>query len=285
MKNNLPFVVQPLGGLANRMRVVAKCDEVAKAAGVEMQVCWVKDGGLNANYGDLFEKPLFALSDAGAPREVCYCSRRWYRRMPMLKYKLANGFDKMLCAPFADAMLDGDEEHPEVFCHKLVQWLKEGKRIFLSTGSFLGVPRNLSMFVPQLSITQHIEQFVKQHPFSNEHTYGVHIRRTDNTWAIDASPLALFEKRIESVLNTDGDANFYLATDDKDTISTLKERFGEHILVRDKDFRRSSCEGIKDAVVDMWLLSKTKEIFGSFYSSFSEMASYIGGNKLTIVKK
>ena len=63
----------------------------------------------------------------------------------MLKYKLANGFDKMLCAPFADAMLDGDEEHPEVFCHKLVQWLKEGKRIFLSITDAEGTSISLKM--------------------------------------------------------------------------------------------------------------------------------------------
>ena len=39
-----------------------------------------------------------------------------------------------------------------------------------------------------------------------------------------------------------------------------------------------------DAVVDMLLLSKCKEIYGCSNSTFDEVASYIGGKQLYILK-
>ena len=39
-----------------------------------------------------------------------------------------------------------------------------------------------------------------------------------------------------------------------------------------------------DAVIDMFLLSRCKEIYGSSNSTFDEVASYIGGKRLNVVK-
>ncbi len=281
-----PFIVQPLGGLANRMRVVAKCYEIAQAAGVQMQVNWISDGDCGAYWHDLFVLPDFPIMDNGASRQVVWMSRKWYHRLPVLIYKLKNRINVMLTAPTTDILIDEDEQHPEKFCHKVEQWLRQGKRIFLSTGSFLGNPADLSMFQPIAVLQRQIDNFFNTHIHDanlSSHLYGVHIRRTDNTWSIESSPLELFVHTIQSVIDTDSAAVFFLATDDQPTIETLKEKFGSRIIVRDKEFSRLSAKGIQDALIDMWLLSKTQHIYGSFFSSFSEMASWIGGIPLTVL--
>ena len=284
MNKAIPFIVQPLGGLANRMRVVSVCRDIAREAGVRMQVCWATDGGMGARWEQLFLPVDFDVIAEGAPREIYYCSRRWYRRFPVLKYQLQNGFDRFLPAPDADDLLDQDEPHPETFCRLLVSWLRKGKRVYLSTGSYLGLPRDLSMFRPLPEIDSAAHHYANEHQFAEGHTYGLHIRRTDNTWAIEQSPLTLFEEQINSIISKDNTALFYLASDDKTTIEQLRQTFGERILVREKTFGRSSVTGIQDALTDMLLLSRTQHIFGSFFSSFSEMASWMGSVPLTILK-
>jgi hypothetical protein len=47
-----------------------------------------------------------------------------------------------------------------------------------------------------------------------------------------------------------------------------------------KELNRNSQQGITDAVVDMFCLSKTKYIYGSYWSSFSDIASVIGDDKI-----
>ena len=47
---------------------------------------------------------------------------------------------------------------------------------------------------------------------------------------------------------------------------------------------RDSIEGIKGGVAEMFILSRTKKIYGSFLSSYSDMASQISGIPLEILK-
>jgi hypothetical protein len=48
---------------------------------------------------------------------------------------------------------------------------------------------------------------------------------------------------------------------------------------------RHSKEGILEAVLEIYSLSKTARIFGSYYSSYSEMAAKLGKIKLEVLKK
>ena len=50
-----PLVVEPFGGLGNRMRAVASAYVLASQAGRPLDVIWIKKSNLNAAFGDLFE--------------------------------------------------------------------------------------------------------------------------------------------------------------------------------------------------------------------------------------
>lgn len=55
MKGKL--IIQPMGGLANRMRVIGKLRMVANLAHVPIEVLWVSNNDVGAKWGEIFEQP------------------------------------------------------------------------------------------------------------------------------------------------------------------------------------------------------------------------------------
>ena len=68
----------------------------------------------------------------------------------------------------------------------------------------------------------------------------------------------------------------YLATDSEEVKWEMKERYGDWIFCSGKkgtvDLRN---KGV--GITDMYTLARTQKIYGSFQSSFSDMAAQIGG--------
>jgi len=57
--------------------------------------------------------------------------------------------------------------------------------------------------------------------------------------------------------------------------------FGDRIIVLpDVDTSRNSVRGMQDALVELYVLSRTNKIFGSHQSSYSETAAQIGNYSL-----
>jgi len=88
------------------------------------------------------------------------------------------------------------------------------------------------------------------------------------------------EKRIEENDRT----KFFVASDDPKVLHALVSRFGARVMCGDMQVSRKNLSGMLQATADLWALSRTKEIIGSYYSSYSEMAALIGGIPITIVK-
>jgi hypothetical protein len=110
-----------------------------------------------------------------------------------------------------------------------------------------------------------------------ENTVGIHIRRTDNANAIRYSPTEAFIGAMKNRVALDPDIKFFLTTDCRDTEKKIKSVFGERVITRNREVSRSSFQGMRDAVVDLFLLARTTDILGSYYSTFSETAASIGG--------
>ena len=64
----------------------------------------------------------------------------------------------------------------------------------------------------------------------------------------------------------------------------LKKLFGNKIISFSAHKDRNSAIGIQDALADLFLLSKTSRIWGSFYSSFSEIAAKLNKTPLEIIQ-
>lgn len=114
---------------------------------------------------------------------------------------------------------------------------------------------------------------------------AIQVRRTDNKESIDQSPFHLFEKIIKDEIYKNKDINIFLATDDMGIKNHLKESYPENFIINPVPASRSSLPGIVDAYAEMLILSQCKRIYGSYSSTFSQIASQLHGNELVVVKK
>lgn len=69
----------------------------------------------------------------------------------------------------------------------------------------------------------------------------------------------------------------FLSSDSKENIIRLSKLFPNNIFYHESpSYDRNDNEAIKNAVIDLFCLSKTNKIYGSYCSSFSEVAAEMG---------
>jgi hypothetical protein len=111
---------------------------------------------------------------------------------------------------------------------------------------------------------------------------GIHIRRGDNEKSIVESPSELFWNAMNEY---DSNTLFYLATDSIEERIEVTARFpGRVFLGSDTIIGRNDPFGCREALIDFYCLSRCSEILGSYYSSFSEMASMYGDVPLRVLR-
>jgi len=113
-------------------------------------------------------------------------------------------------------------------------------------------------------------------------TIGVQVR----TWRDDPRRHRKYHqpavKRLHRLMNTAGaEARFFFVSDSGDFIRSMQQAYGNRVIgfPRDTDRDRSwqSVEGMTEDLIDMLLLSRTKRLFASYLSTFSETAWWLGG--------
>ena len=65
----------------------------------------------------------------------------------------------------------------------------------------------------------------------------------------------------------------------------ILNRFGDRIITTFETCDRNSRQGIENGLTDLYLLSRTCKIYGCMGSSFTEVASSIGGIELIVLSK
>lgn len=282
MKKQGKIIVQPTDGLANRMRVLAFCKKVAEECDSDMLCIWTMDGTLNSPFESLFNNPGFPVQNVCGNQYQLWKYRRWWRNTCAWYWLVKYHVNVWMPRNVVDTMLQkGAEDELMAFKNKIVNALRNGDTIYFATGSYMGDYHDISFLTPVYDIMKEVTKSVSL--FETDHSYGLHIRRTDNTWAIEHSPIELFERKIEDIISNDSKAKFYLATDDAKTAEYLCNRYGERIVYREKELSRTTENGIREAVIDMWILGNMDVIYGSYYSSFSSLASWINNKPLICV--
>lgn len=272
------LVLVPSGGLANRMRAIASAFNACRNTGSSLQVVWFRDWALNAAFGDIFE-PLgcddVSLREAGLwdflvndrPRR----RNLWLPRQPqMLIYQ--HRIDEKQVTPLKRRGFSFED------------WMR-GCRCWMSCYQVFGdVPDGLygHMFRPVGSVRERVEDNVSR--FS-AYTVGMHIRRTDNVESIEKSPTELFVEAARRELSAHPDLRIFLATDSERVKAGLRSAFTDRVITSGDEASRLSADGIRGGLVDMYSLARTCRIYGSAGSSFSVMASAIGGVELTVLER
>jgi hypothetical protein len=310
--------VRPLAGLCNRIRSIDSAIELAKIHNRKLTIIWVMSPDLNAKLSDLYDleelkKHLYKIKqidpNAGFKQKltakilnrielsslgkVNNFKNKWAMRFLLADFKLNIAYNNKelenIIAERIDKSSTNHLEQEKSYLKTLRELLnmkfKKHASCYLESCyrlESLDVPNAYDKFIPKHSLQSRIHETTGK--FNK--TIGVHIRRTDHHYAIQNSPTQLFMEIISTYLEEDKLNTAFLCTDDEETKNEILDRFGSKIFTADiKSLKRDDPKGIEDALVDLMCLAKTNKIFGSHFSSFSQVAADIGRIEVETVLK
>jgi hypothetical protein len=253
-------------GLCNRLLNLAGCMRLAEAMGRRLVLHWPADGDLGCEFGDLFENAIepfgprhaYELLHTQNTVTVYHTSRKGQRR------------------PHYRFVRRDDDAHLIV----VKGWGSPRFRWELPGKSLQARP-----FLKSLVPVAELRERIAAAP-ALEDAIGVHVRRVDVPASFRRSRVEDFLAILRRVVARRPDARFHLATDDAETERRFRDEFGDRIHTLEKSTwgaaARSSAEGMKDAVVDLYRLARTRAILGNDHSTFSVVASLLGPGRLLL---
>jgi hypothetical protein len=257
----------PIGGLANRIYSITSAVSFCKDYNLQLKVVWFQDWGMGAGFHDLFS--LSPTVENVEIKEANFIDFFKYAKpiksnffFPFLYQKLK--FDS--CYSF------WNKSNINITVEKWYLSQSMHKQFYLLHCQRFYNNGKLNVLYPTKSIQKRID---KQLNLLSAHTIGIHIRRTDLTSAIEQSPLPAFIKKMQREIAADVKVNFYVASDSLEEKERLKDIFGDRIITVENILKRNTKDGIIDALIELYTLASTKKILGSFYSSYSTLASEI----------
>lgn len=262
----------PIGGLANRFYAITSAIAFCKDYNIKLRVIWFKDWGMGADFHSLFE-----LSEDVDKDNVKIIDAKWYHYIYDRPRKRNLWLPLLWQQVIFDQILLEKDAHDK----KLTKRLLESKRPYLVAFNLFYSPQKFFHYLrPQDIINNKISEVLSA--FGGD-VIGIHIRRTDNINAIQQSPIYLFTNVMDREIALNPNVSFYVASDSLKEKEFLKERYGERIITFEHEVRRDNSEGIKNAMIELYLLSKTIRIYGSASSTYSLLAADISGIKLNIL--
>ena len=266
--------VEPLGGLCNRMRTIASYYSLARETGRKLTVVWLRDAGMNCPCARLFS----------LPDDVNVVEGPYVSKARMRLRSLARKLTRRAEGRRFDRTVENWEAKKALTYETALAM--QAKSLYASTCYSLESDYekyDYSIFRPAPDILHLADAATQDFPAN---CVGVHIRRTDNARSIGASRTRDFIGRMRSEVEQDSAASFFLATDSPEEERALRAEFPGRILTYEKrSLARDMEQGIVDAYVDYLCLSRTRKIYGSFYSSFSRCAAALRGIELEIMTK
>jgi len=278
-----PIYVRVINGLANRLRTINSFYEFSKTSNRPLKICWVESQGFSEEkFDDFFENRLDLIS----VDEYENFSKNNHN-LEVLFYKNPNNLDIYNFTISQEKIISIIQN--ESFCYNGDSCLEYIFPKFFPNPTYCFI-KNLAI-KPDIYLA--INRIVKRF---TPNTVGVHIRRGDawlSPWKdyYEVSTDHAFIHAMNKELNREPETNFFLATDCKATQDLFLELFPNIIISNNQ---KNFFDGIdhtkykpfqKDALIDMALLSRTKKIIGSNWSSFSYIASKMGGKDLIVAKE
>jgi len=266
----------PEGGLCNRIYAITSAVAFAKKHNIRLKVIWFKEWGMGAGFYDLFTlSPLAGnveIRDAGFWDFFKYAKPIKSNFFLPVLYQKWN-FDAVYF--WYKEQVSVEEwyySHPDAHDFYLFHCQK-----FYDNNEFL------NLLLPVRSIQKRINE---QTNLLSPHTIGIHIRRADLAHFIEPqSPLSAFIEKMKQEIAANPETDFYVASDSPEEKKKLTDIFGKQIITVENNLNRNTKDGIVDALIELHTLASTKKILGSYYSSYSTLASEIKGIPIEIISK
>ena len=272
------LIVRPLGGLANRIRVIKAAQSYANKYAARLIIIWDKDNVLNAKYEDCFEPidrvKVINISYSGHS-SLHIARKKIIHRLYLLIIKLSSQI-QVYDLEVRNHL--NEEKGPRIEEPFFIKLARDYRKVYIQTCYEFHYQRD-HFFIPiKKSIVQKCRTLIL-----HSDMIGVHVRRGDNLMSHKYSPLDLFIKKMDENIGVDPSTTFYVSTDSNEVYETLKQIFGDKVYTAATVRSRDTLKGIQSALLDFYCLSKCKKILGSYDSSFSEIAAKMGKIPLEVI--
>ena len=139
-----------------------------------------------------------------------------------------------------------------------------------------------SVLKPAPELITKIDQFSSK--YFTEDTVSVHIRSWNRNGESGRRDYLFDVVKFEKEMRLCGsDVRFYMATDSKHVVNYFKgsSEWRDRVIFYDRstdlDTSRDFPEGVQEDLIELYLLSKNSKLIGSHFSTFSEVAWWLGG--------
>lgn len=250
-------IIQPSGGLCNRMRVINSSLELARRKGTSLLVLWYCSHELNAPFESLFEPVKeFKVINFTSLKDL---RKLWYQLTA--RTRISN-------ADIENHTTNGTLDQDFFDSIKLPAYIFTWEHFYPAEEFF-------KLFVPAAELKQRISMATADF---TDHMVSVHIRRTDQVNSIACSKTEHFIELMNREIKGDPEVKFFLATDDREEETLLRKTFpGRIISNENRTLSRDSLDGMYDALLDLYCLASCQKIIGSYCSSFTDTAASLGG--------
>jgi glycosyltransferase involved in cell wall biosynthesis len=267
LANQPKLYIDAQHGLGNRLRAIASAAAIAEATQKELVIVWEPDHHCQAKFSDLFNYhgPVIEASFIKDSTGLC---DRVYNYMTAESGACKNepidlglkGSLYLRSAFTLNAQVSHwDSENAflrSLRAHDFIQGLI----------SAVHQPNDLSVHV-RMAGGKEYEHLA----YENQSNWTEEDHREIAKWR-QKSHFSVFFKRIDQLLQEGTMSSIFLAADLPETYDAFRQRYGDKVnwLPRNKNDR--STEQLRFALADAILLSRSKMLLGSTWSSFSELA-------------
>jgi hypothetical protein len=234
----MKLIVQPVSGLMNRFRTICSSAILAEYTNRELLVNWKPENCCNILLSDIVEDGFFKLG-YDVNRYECYYH---------------SGYEKLSEQPFIDSMIETKEE---------ILYLLSGGNFKPNEMSLSEYNNKKSLFYNNIPFNSRIKNEANNFILKNGSYEGIHLRFTDRSqWAPSLD-------YIENIINSN-DSKFYICSDNRDILNSIKLKFGDKILTYDvTNVDRNTKEGNIQSMIEWLILSNSSKIYYALGSSYS----------------
>jgi hypothetical protein len=280
-------------GLGNRLRALGSSMSFAKTTNRTLVLVWETDEHMDASFGDLFVDDAYIVMSEFRPTWPFAEHEKYdssWADIVSFNYIERDG-----AGAVKDALIvDKPEKH---FYFKsscimnssisLTSWTLDNVMLRSlepspSISSFVHMYSDYTNLASRIGIhirDRGLRQDIRNINFRAE--YGGQASSTMDYWRRKSTYKA-FVAEMDNLILREPSVSFYVAADRKEIIRFLKSKYLGRIasVERECDDRSSSC--IKFALIDILCLAKTRGLYGSNWSSFTEAVERLSGMKANL---
>lgn len=257
------IIIEPLCGLGSRLRAIASVYSICQTEGKKMILKWLPQKDCDCHFTDLFEIPMGVT--LYRPEIHTQLKKEYFGNFDNLTSKLR--LKENLVDAYEISTSQCDYEQDSYILKSFLRQMKPTRRVLsIMYGYQKRISDSIGLHIRVADSTIGFDSLEGQREIDAEHLLLYR----------DSSSIENFEKIVEYEMTKNPLATFFVASNVESTLTYLFSKYGKSVIfftIR-RCYNRS-LESIQFALADLLLLTKTKYFYGSSWSAFTDVVSYI----------